>query len=229
LHVSGPRLGPSEAFWIEHADLGQCSGMTPEPGSCGSATLHGQGRPGPEPRAGCVPRLHRGGTAVGVHRNGSCPAPAGACRKPCADRQAFRAEGQSTGGCGCPPSPLRGRTTGEDVPRSLYTLSSTRWAAAEHIRSTPRAVRPRNGGAMFRYRLHSDGNNLGEATYAQMIHLGGRDPSSRRPTVPCDRRRDVRGGGRVAVRRATSGSSRRRLPMMLARRVLPVPVSASDR
>jgi hypothetical protein len=33
-----------------------------------------------------------------------------------------------------------------------------------------RAVRPRKGGAMFRYRLHSpDGDDLGEAMYAQMI------------------------------------------------------------
>ena len=32
------------------------------------------------------------------------------------------------------------------------------------------AVRPRNGGEMFRYRLHSpDGDDLGEATYAQMM------------------------------------------------------------
>jgi len=35
------------------------------------------------------------------------------------------------------------------------------------------AVRPRNGGRIFRYRLHlADGSNAGEATYAQMIHLG---------------------------------------------------------
>jgi hypothetical protein len=35
------------------------------------------------------------------------------------------------------------------------------------------AVRPRIGGDVFRYRLHSpDGGDLGEATYAQMIHPG---------------------------------------------------------
>jgi hypothetical protein len=35
------------------------------------------------------------------------------------------------------------------------------------------AVRPRNGGDVFRYRLYTpDGDELGEATYAQMIHLG---------------------------------------------------------
>jgi hypothetical protein len=33
------------------------------------------------------------------------------------------------------------------------------------------AAWPRNGGAMFRYRLHlEDGSDAGEATYAQMIH-----------------------------------------------------------
>jgi hypothetical protein len=32
---------------------------------------------------------------------------------------------------------------------------------------------PRNGGDVFRYRLHSpDGDDLGEATYAMMIHAG---------------------------------------------------------
>jgi hypothetical protein len=35
------------------------------------------------------------------------------------------------------------------------------------------AVRPRNGGDVFRYRLHSpDGDDLGEATYAMMIKPG---------------------------------------------------------
>jgi hypothetical protein len=35
------------------------------------------------------------------------------------------------------------------------------------------AVRPRNGGDVFRYRLHSpDGDDLGEATYAMMIKAG---------------------------------------------------------
>lgn len=35
------------------------------------------------------------------------------------------------------------------------------------------AVRSRDGGAMFRYRLHSpDGDDLGEATYAMMINTG---------------------------------------------------------
>jgi hypothetical protein len=35
------------------------------------------------------------------------------------------------------------------------------------------AVRPRNGGHVFRYRLHSQGGDeLGEATYAMMIHAG---------------------------------------------------------
>jgi hypothetical protein len=35
------------------------------------------------------------------------------------------------------------------------------------------AVRPRNGGDVFRYGLHSpDGDDLGEATYAQMIKPG---------------------------------------------------------
>ncbi len=35
------------------------------------------------------------------------------------------------------------------------------------------AVRPRNGGHVFRYRLHSpDGDDLGEATYAVMIKPG---------------------------------------------------------
>src|SRR3954447_21256810 len=35
------------------------------------------------------------------------------------------------------------------------------------------AVRPRNGGHVFRYRLHSpDGGDLGEATYAVMIKPG---------------------------------------------------------
>jgi hypothetical protein len=34
------------------------------------------------------------------------------------------------------------------------------------------AVRPRNGGNVFRYRLHwPGGNDLGEATYAMMIKL----------------------------------------------------------
>jgi hypothetical protein len=33
--------------------------------------------------------------------------------------------------------------------------------------------RPGNGGAMFKYRLHlADGDEVGEATYAQMIHPG---------------------------------------------------------
>jgi hypothetical protein len=36
-----------------------------------------------------------------------------------------------------------------------------------------RAVRPRNGGDVFRYRLYTpDGDELGEATYAQMIQAG---------------------------------------------------------
>jgi hypothetical protein len=35
------------------------------------------------------------------------------------------------------------------------------------------AVRPRNGGAVFRCRLHTaDGDDLGEATYAMMIKPG---------------------------------------------------------
>jgi hypothetical protein len=35
------------------------------------------------------------------------------------------------------------------------------------------AVRPRIGGDVFRYRLHSpDGDDLNESTYAQMIYAG---------------------------------------------------------
>jgi hypothetical protein len=35
------------------------------------------------------------------------------------------------------------------------------------------AVRPRNGGDVFRYKLHSpDGDDFGEATYAVMIKPG---------------------------------------------------------
>jgi hypothetical protein len=47
-------------------------------------------------------------------------------------------------------------------------------ALASSLIGASRAVRPaRTGGEMFRYRLQSpDGDDLGEATYAQMIHAG---------------------------------------------------------
>jgi hypothetical protein len=60
------------------------------------------------------------------------------------------------------------------------------------------AVRPWNGGDVFRYRLHSpDGDDLGEATYAQMIHAGdeihlGGDKRSASSTLSRSRRRTSR-------------------------------------
>jgi hypothetical protein len=45
--------------------------------------------------------------------------------------------------------------------------------AAPVVRYRPLAGEPRTGGDLFRYRLHSpDGDDLGEATYAQMIQPG---------------------------------------------------------
>ena len=59
---------------------------------------------------------------------------------------------------------------------------------------------------MFRYRLHSpDGDDLGEATYAMMIKPGEEILLGGGRAVPRPRRRPVRGGGRVAVRRAATG------------------------
>ena len=67
------------------------------------------------------------------------------------------------------------------------------------------AVRPRNGGDVFRYRLHSpDGDDLGEATYAMMIKPGEEIHLGCGPAVPRSRCRPVRGGGRVAVRRTAT-------------------------
>ena len=41
------------------------------------------------------------------------------------------------------------------------------------LRGSPDPSVPRNGGDVFRYRLHSlDGDDLGEATYAMMIKPG---------------------------------------------------------
>ena len=62
---------------------------------------------------------------------------------------------------------------------------------------------------MFRYRLHSpDGDDLGEATYAMMIKPGEEIHRSAPAAVPRPRGRPVRGGGRVAVRRAAPGRGR---------------------
>ena len=59
---------------------------------------------------------------------------------------------------------------------------------------------------MFRYRLHSpDGDDLGEATYAMMIKPGEEILGSGGQRLPRPRRCPVRGGGRVAVRRAATG------------------------
>jgi hypothetical protein len=64
---------------------------------------------------------------------------------------------------------------------------------------------------MFRYRVHlEDGSDLGEATYAQMIHLGdeihlGAGQRFRvLDVVPFG------GGGRVAAPRAATGPASRR-------------------
>jgi hypothetical protein len=58
---------------------------------------------------------------------------------------------------------------------------------------------------VYRYRLHSpDGDDLGEATYAMMIKPGG-DPARRWSAVSRPYGCPVRGGGRVAVRRASTG------------------------
>src|SRR3954452_2961099 len=59
---------------------------------------------------------------------------------------------------------------------------------------------------MFRYRLHSPGgDDLGEATYAQIIHADEGIIAGHQPALPRPRRNAVRGGGRVAVRRAAAG------------------------
>ena len=45
--------------------------------------------------------------------------------------------------------------------------------ASRHAGSVGSPSGPGNGGDVFRYRLHSpDGDDLGEATYAMMIHPG---------------------------------------------------------
>src|SRR6476660_6407755 len=62
-----------------------------------------------------------------------------------------------------------------------------------------------DGGDVFRYRLHSpDGDDLGEATYAMMIKPG-EEIIADQSAVPRRRRRPVRRGGRVALRRAATG------------------------
>jgi hypothetical protein len=54
-----------------------------------------------------------------------------------------------------------------DLPITRFGRCRTRVDAD----SVDSAVRPRIGGDVFRYRLHSpDGDDFGEATYAQMIH-----------------------------------------------------------
>ena len=43
----------------------------------------------------------------------------------------------------------------------------------QHLGTLGYAGRPRNGGVMFRYRLHSrDGDDLGEPTYPEQIKVG---------------------------------------------------------
>ena len=61
---------------------------------------------------------------------------------------------------------------------------------------------------MFTYRLHlEDGSDVGETAYAQMIKPGEESLLRRRTQVPRARRCAVRGGRRVAVRRAAEGRS----------------------
>ena len=68
------------------------------------------------------------------------------------------------------------------------------------------AVRPRNGGAMFTYRLHfEDGSDAGEATYSVLIRPGEEILVGNGRALPRARRRAVRRGGRVAVRRTVTG------------------------
>jgi hypothetical protein len=62
---------------------------------------------------------------------------------------------------------------------------------------------------MFRYRLHSpDGDDLGEATYAMMIKPGEEIHGSGGQRFRVLKNGAVRGGGRVAVRRAAIGRER---------------------
>ncbi len=59
---------------------------------------------------------------------------------------------------------------------------------------------------MYTYRLHlADGTDAGTATYAVLVPPRRGDPRRQRPAVPRARCCAVRGGGRVAVRRAAAG------------------------
>jgi hypothetical protein len=78
--------------------------------------------------------------------------------------------------------------------------------ALELARYAHEAVRPRNGGDVFRHRLHSPGWGRSRRSDLRADDPSGRrDPHGRWPAVPRNRRRPVRGGGRVALRRAPAG------------------------